>query len=81
MVFLTSMQTILCYYNIAFSGVSSNNYDNASWYITCKVDDTKVKGKLAGRAHSVGLLGSTGAQTAPGTSDYTNEAYVCIKVR
>ena len=71
-------------YGIAFSGATGNNYDNATWYVTCKVDDANVKTKLASRASSVGLLaGKTSKTTAPDndTTPYTNQAYVCLKVR
>ncbi len=68
-------------YNIAFS--ATDNYDTAKWYVTCKVDDAHVKTKLASRAGSVGLLPTTGLNVAPtnDTTNYTNEDYVCMRVR
>ena len=70
-------------YNIAFS--SSSNYDNASWYITCKVNDKAVRGKLAGRATSVGLLKASAATGSITTTDpyagNDSDTIVCIKVR
>ena len=71
-------------YNIVFKGVSNNNYEAASWYITCKVTDANVKAKLASRAGSVGLLAGKSSVTTPPdneTTNYTNGDYVCLKVR
>ena len=50
---------------------------DAKWYLTCKVTDTKVQEKLAGRAKSVGLLKETkqtdaeGGAYAAGTAENT----------
>ena len=71
-------------YSIAFHGVTNKNYDDAKWYVTCKVDDANVKTKLKARAGSVGLLaGGSTNKTDPGDNpaEYNNEAVVCMRVR
>lgn len=47
-----------------------------SWYLKCKVDDTRVREKLVGRAKSVGLL-----KSSTDTTPYEGEEYVYYKIR
>ena len=85
-------------YGIAFSTVddATTPYAERNWFITYTFPTTgpgsanaaKVKERIAGRAKSVGLSGSTAGNVAPtiesGKSTYaaySNEATVCLKVR
>ena len=70
-------------YNIAFTGVSNSDYDAASWYITCTVNDSNVMKKLVARAGTVGLKASN---TATGDSITVStlgdsSTIVCLQVR
>ena len=73
-------------YNIAFAMNGTNNttdYDNASWYITCTVNDSNVMKKLVARAGTVGLKESS-ATTGDDITVSTlkdSSTIVCLQVR
>ena len=84
-------------YGIAFSTADNKTpYAERNWFITYTFPTTgtgsanaaKVKERIAGRAKSVGLSGSTAGNAAPTVESgkttyaaYSNEAAVCLKVR
>ena len=60
-----------------FGGKKSDN----TWYVWCKVDDTKVKEKLKSRKGSVGLCGSASDAYNTTSADYEAQTYVGMFIR
>ena len=84
-----TINDVVKYLNNGSELPEAGNYDivnkDGDWYIMYAIQGStsernSIKQKLAGRASSLGLKGSTGKSTAP-TASYTNQDAVGMQVR